>query len=173
MFSGMMLKGDSPGSGRLTGKEIRWFCIAVAAVAAVAAALYFIFRKKPQPAPFPTVEVERVTTDDVSVYGDYAGRITALMFVEVRARVEGFLEEMNVAEGSFVKKGQRLFTIDPTLYKANVEKARALLNKARATARRPATTLTAYVRSTSRTRPRALTSTMPWPPMRARKLMWW
>ena len=81
----------------------------------------------------PPVEVEKVAVGDVNIYGEYVGRIRAQQFVEVHARVEGFLESMQFAEGSYIRKGQTLFIIDPTRYKALVEKARAMLNKAEAT----------------------------------------
>ena len=80
------------------------------------------------------VEVEPVETEDVNIYGDYVGRIRAQQFVEIRARVEGFLERMLFAEGTYVEKGQTLFIIDPKVYRARVNKAKAQLNKARAQA---------------------------------------
>ena len=42
-------------------------------------------------------------------YGEYVGRIRAQQFVEVRARVEGYLENMLFAEGTYVNKNQVLF----------------------------------------------------------------
>ena len=62
------------------------------------------------------------------------GRIRAQQFVEIRARVEGYLEKMLFAEGTYIKKGQTLFVIDPRVYRARVDKAKAQLNKARAQA---------------------------------------
>ena len=64
--------------------------------------------------------------------GEYVGRIRAQQFVEIRARVEGFLEKMLFEEGTYVKKGQPLFIIDPKLYEARVNKAKAQLNKDKA-----------------------------------------
>ena len=58
----------------------------------------------------------------------------ASQFVEIRARVEGYLEKMLFAEGTYIKKGQTLFVIDPLVYRARVDKAKAQLNKARAQA---------------------------------------
>lgn len=104
--------------------------IAAVAVAAVVVACVFLFRTKPAPAAIPVVEIEKVKTDDVNIYGEYVGRIRALQFVEVHARVEGFLESMLYDEGTFIKKGETLFVIDPTMYRAAVEKAKANLNKA-------------------------------------------
>ncbi|MCH5233559.1 MAG: efflux RND transporter periplasmic adaptor subunit, partial [Muribaculaceae bacterium] len=69
-----------------------------------------------------------------NIYGEYVGRVNAHQFVEVRARVEGYLEKMLFDEGTYVEKGQTLFIIDPLLYKAEVESAKARLNKAKAQA---------------------------------------
>ncbi len=110
-----------------------WIIVAVAAVA-VGVALYFILRKEPAATVMPTVEVEDVTTDNINIYGEYVGRIRAQQFVEIHARVEVYLERMLFKEGSFIEKGQTLFVIDPRVYKAHVNKARAQLNKARAQA---------------------------------------
>lgn len=110
-----------------------WIWIAAAVViAGLAAGAAALFRKEKRDVERPVVEVQRVFPADVSVYGEYVGRIRAKQYVEVRARVEGYLESMLFAEGTFVKKGQTLFVIDPTVYRAQVMKARARLNKARA-----------------------------------------
>ena len=101
-------------------------------LAIIAVALYFIFRKRPQPEVHPTVVVQTVTTDDMEIYGEYVGRIRAQQFVEIRARVEGYLEEMLFEEGTYIKKDQVLFVIDPKLYKARVDGARAQLQKDKA-----------------------------------------
>ncbi len=97
---------------------------------------WFVFKPKPIVSDIPTVEIEDVTTQDVKVYGEYVGRIRAQQFVEVHARVEGYLESMLFKEGSFIKKGETLFIIDPKLYKAHVQRAKAQLSKARAIAKK-------------------------------------
>lgn len=94
--------------------------------------LTILHRPKLEAAPLPTVEVEEVEVDDINIYGEFVGRIRAQQFVEIRARVEGYLESMLFAEGTYIKKGQTLFIIDPRVYRANAEKAKAQLNKARA-----------------------------------------
>ena len=109
----------------------RQWIVAVAALAAVAALLIWLLRPQTQQPVYPIVAVEPVTTDNVNIYGEYVGRIRAQQFVEVHARVEGYLEQMLFAEGTHVNKGQTLFVIDPKLYRA---RARAQLNKARAQA---------------------------------------
>lgn len=83
-------------------------------------------KKEPE---IPVVTVEKVGSEDVEIYGDYVGLIRTQQFVEVRARVEGFLERMAFAEGTYVKKNQVLFVIDQRQYKAKVDKARAQLRK--------------------------------------------
>ena len=55
------------------------------------------------------------------------GQIAAKKKVFLRARVEGFLQKRNFNEGTFVKKGELLYTIEPTLYKAQVAAAEAKL----------------------------------------------
>ena len=112
----------------------RQWIVAVAARAAVAALLIWLLRPQTQQPVYPIVAVEPVTTDNVNIYGEYVGRIRAQQFVEVHARVEGYLEQMLFAEGKHVNKGQTLFVIDPKLYRARANRARAQLNKARAQA---------------------------------------
>lgn len=112
----------------------RQWIVAVAALAAVAALLIWLLRPQTQQPVYPIVAVEPVTTDNVNIYGEYVGRIRAQQFVEVHARVEGYLEQMLFAEGTHVNKGQTLFVIDPKLYRARANRARAELNKARAQA---------------------------------------
>ncbi|MDE6061217.1 MAG: biotin/lipoyl-binding protein, partial [Duncaniella sp.] len=96
-----------------------WLVVALV-ILIIAAALYFFLQPKAQPASVPTVEVETVETSNVNIYGEYVGRIRAQQFVEIHARVEGYLESMLFKEGSYIEKGQTLFVIDPQLYKAHV-----------------------------------------------------
>lgn len=123
------IKPDSP------RKRRAWFCI-ILIVMIVVAAMFFLLRPKTHTPSLPRVEVEKVHTGDVNIYGEYVGRIRAQQFVEIHARVEGYLERMCFKEGSFIKKGQTLFVIDPKLYEAHVNKARAILNKAEAQERK-------------------------------------
>ena len=111
----------------------RWIALAVALLV-IAAGLWWWLRPRPVPEVLPIVAVEPVDVEDVSIYGEYVGRIRAQQFVEIRARVEGYLERMLFAEGTYIKKGQTLFIIDPKLYRARVDKAKAQLNKAKAQA---------------------------------------
>lgn len=66
--------------------------------------LYWLLRPAPPGPDLPIVEVEPVVTDDVEIYGEYVGRIRAQQFVEIRARVEGFLEKNALRRGYLCKK---------------------------------------------------------------------
>lgn len=90
--------------------------------------LILTWPKKVQPEA-PTVIVEPAEVGDVEIFGEYVGRIRAQQFVEVRARVEGYLESMLFAEGKYVTKNQVLFVINQDQYRAKADKARAQLKK--------------------------------------------
>lgn len=107
---------------------------ATAAVVCVAVALVFLLRPKHVEEILPIVGVDTVRTRNVEVYGEFPGKIRAQQFVEVRARVEGYLEKMMFAEGTRVNKDQVLFIIDPKQYKAQVDRAEALVAKNKAIA---------------------------------------
>lgn len=93
-------------------------------------ALYFFLTREKKPVPeAPVVCVTPTQQQDVEIYGEYVGRIRAQQFVEVRARVEGFLEQMLFAEGTYVKRNQVLFVINQDQYRAKADKVRAQLKK--------------------------------------------
>jgi membrane fusion protein (multidrug efflux system) len=73
-------------------------------------------------AVFPVTSPSRADTELTS---DYVCQIHAIQHIEVRALERGYLEGIFVDEGQRVKKGQRLFQIMPTVYQAELEKARA------------------------------------------------
>ncbi len=133
-YSGKLVRmfGDKSRQARRTRR------IAAGVIAAVVIVWVVIVLMRPRQVQenYPTVEVEPVKVEDVNIYGEYVGRIRAQQFVEVRARVEGYLQQMLFAEGTYINKGQTLFVIDPTLYKAHANRARAQLNKARAQAQK-------------------------------------
>lgn len=112
----------------------KWFIGALTAILVIIIAIFIFKRNKPIAEIYPVVATQPVGIDDVKIYGDYVGRIRAQQFVEIHARVEGYLEKMLFDEGTYVKKGQVLFQIDPTIYKARAERAEAQLNKAKAQA---------------------------------------
>ena len=126
-------KGSQAGDLLKTLKWWHWLIIA-AVLAGCAVTVILLTRKHPVTPEAPIVETQMVTLRDVEIYGEYPGSIRAQLFVEVRARVEGYLEKMLFEEGSYVNKDQVLFIIDPSQYEAKVEKAKSLLQKNKALA---------------------------------------
>ena len=116
-------------------KHRKLIITAILLVVATAVVLHFLDRKEPEEI-YPVVTVEKVKQEDVAIYGEYVGRIRAQQFVEIRARVEGYLENMLFEEGTFINKNQLLFIISQDRYKARVDKAKAQLNKDMAQARK-------------------------------------
>lgn len=75
------------------------------------------------------IELDRADITQVRVMGNYTGKVRAYRTVELRARVEGYLDRMLFDEGRKVTKGEPLFQINAERYKARVEKAKAQLKK--------------------------------------------
>ena len=111
-----------------------WLWCVIIGLICGAVTIFILNRQKPVPVVYPVVATQPVGVDDVKIYGDYVGRIRAQQFVEIHARVEGYLEKMLFDEGTYIEKGQTLFQIDPVLYRARVKRAEAQLNKAKAQA---------------------------------------
>jgi RND family efflux transporter MFP subunit len=105
--------------------------------AAAAALAFFVFSgaavaQAPPNAPPPPVTVAKPVVKDVVEYDDYTGRFDAAEAVDVRSRVSGYLEAVHFRDGSLVRKGDLLFTIDRRQYQAAVDQARAAVGSARA-----------------------------------------
>lgn len=96
----------------------------------------YLTREKETIPEAPIVSIMPVQKQDVEIYGEYVGRIRAQQFVEVRARVEGFLEKMLFEEGTYVKRNQVLFVINQDQYRAKADRVRAQLKKDEAQARK-------------------------------------
>jgi membrane fusion protein (multidrug efflux system) len=80
--------------------------------------------------PPPTVVVAEVNQRTIPIYSEFVGQTRAIETVELRARVEGILQKVYFREGSPIKKGQLLFTIDKRPFEAALQSARALAAKA-------------------------------------------
>jgi len=83
-------------------------------------------------APPVSVVVTPVIQKTVPIITEFAARAEARDTVELRARVEAFLEGIHFQEGRPVKKGQLLFTLDNRKYEAELQNAKAQLAKAKA-----------------------------------------
>ena len=77
------------------------------------------------------VSVAAVVSRDIATTDEFTGRVAAVETVELRPRVGGYIERVDYVEGSEVKKGQVLFTIDASTYRAELERAQADLSRAR------------------------------------------
>ena len=80
-----------------------------------------------KPAPFP---VQTVTTQDATVYQEYTARIEGQQNVEIRSKVNGFIEKIYVDEGQVVKKGQILFKLETQTLNQDGSAARAMVQAA-------------------------------------------
>ena len=69
---------------------------------------------------------------DVTDYVDFTGRTAAIESVEVRARVDGYLDSVHFEAGSLVKKGDVLFVIDQRPFVRELNRAKAQLEQAQA-----------------------------------------
>ena len=88
-------------------------------------------RQKAPPAPAPAaVSVAEVTEREVMEWDEYTGRLEPVESVEVRARVNGYLESIHFEDGALVKKGDLLFVIDPRPYKTEFDRTEAELARA-------------------------------------------
>ncbi len=87
---------------------------------------------RPVQASVPRVVITTPEQRAVLEYEDLPGRIDATEDVEVKARVNGYLNTIEFKEGTEVKKGDLLFTIDPREYQAEVESATASVQQAQA-----------------------------------------
>lgn len=84
------------------------------------------------PPPPPEVIVANPVERDVTQYLLYTGTVEASERVELRARVQGFLEKVNFQPGQRVKKDEVLFEIDPRQYQAAVSQAKAAVEAQKA-----------------------------------------
>ena len=78
------------------------------------------------------VEVAQVEQRDVPIYGEWIGTLDGLVDADVRAQVTGYLLKQAYVEGSFVRRGQLLFEIDPRPFEAVLDQAKAQLVQAQA-----------------------------------------
>jgi len=78
------------------------------------------------PAP-PAVTVSQPIQRELVEWDEYTGQFAAMEYVEIRARVSGYLTEIHFQDGQLVKEGDLLFVIDPRPYEATLAAARAQL----------------------------------------------
>ena len=116
----------------------------------------------------PAVTVERVVAEDVRSTSSFTGRIEAMDKVDLRARVEGFLEKRLFTEGADVKEGDLLFVIEKGLYQAAVDEARPASKRRKRRSSSPTSRSNAKRSWSARTSRHRRSSTRS-PPSRARR----
>jgi len=82
---------------------------------------------EPAQMPPPVVQVYVTTTTDVPIFREFVGETLGDINVDIAARVQGFLEKRHFNEGSFVKVGQLLYTIESQPFEEKVAKAQSEL----------------------------------------------
>jgi membrane fusion protein (multidrug efflux system) len=89
-------------------------------------------QNKGGPPPTPEVAVVTIQPQQVVIKTELAGRTSANLVAEVRPQVGGIIQKRLFSEGSDVKAGQELFQIDPALYQAALDNAKAALSRSEA-----------------------------------------
>lgn len=90
-------------------------------------------KKETPPAPKPLeISILTVLNQDVKVESEYTGQTYGQSDIQINPRVDGIIMSLNFKEGSFVKKGQLLYSIDPLPYKAKVDEAEGTLAESQA-----------------------------------------
>jgi membrane fusion protein (multidrug efflux system) len=117
-------------------KEVKWaFCLLLGAGVSGLAGCSTNRKMESKEVRQLVLPVTQVVARDTIMHHEYVADIQAVRNVELRARVEGFLEKIYVDEGQHVKKGQLLFSINDEEYKAEMAKAKANLESAKAEAK--------------------------------------
>jgi RND family efflux transporter MFP subunit len=84
------------------------------------------------PPATPTVEVATVVQRDVPIQGQWVGTLQGYVNAQIQPQVTGYLVRQDYQEGSFVRKGQVLFEIDPRPFQAALDQAKGQLAQAEA-----------------------------------------
>jgi multidrug efflux system membrane fusion protein len=126
-------------SNKLSRDRRLWTAIgSLTALAAVVSALFGLGGPKAQASANPAapqatpVSVAAVAESEVTAWDEFSGRLEAVERVDVRSRVAGAVQAVHFREGSLVKKGDLLVTIDPAPYAADAERAEAQVAAAQA-----------------------------------------
>ena len=88
--------------------------------------------KAASPLPSPEVEVASVVQKDVPIYSEWVATLDGYVNAQIQPQVTGYVIRQTYKEGSFVRKGQILFQIDPRPFQALLDQANAQLAQAQA-----------------------------------------
>src|ERR1700739_2810248 len=84
------------------------------------------------PIPSPEVKVASVVQKDVPIYSEWVATLDGYVNAQIQPQVTGYVIRQTYKEGSFVRKGQILFQIDPRPFQALLDQANAQLAQAQA-----------------------------------------
>ena len=82
--------------------------------------------------PAPEVEVASVVQKDVPIFSEWVATLDGYVNAQIQPQVTGYVIRQTYKEGSFVRKGQMLFQIDPRPFQALLDQASAQLAQAQA-----------------------------------------
>lgn len=82
--------------------------------------------------PPPEVEISEVVQKDVPIYGEWVATLDGYVNAQIQPQVTGYIIKQLYKEGSFVRKGQVLFEIDPRPFQAVLDQAKAQLAQSEA-----------------------------------------
>ena len=82
--------------------------------------------------PALSVRVVKAVQEDVPVYGDWIATLDGYVNAQIQPQVTGYLVKQLYREGSYVRKDQILFQIDPQTFQANLDQAKAQLAQTQA-----------------------------------------
>lgn len=128
----VQLQGFPNGRSRPRALAALAVCLAVSLTACDRAQEADKAKQAAAAAPPPAVVVAEVLRRSVPIYSEFVGQTDARETVEIRARVQAFLDAQHFTEGTIVKKDQLLFTLDKREYQAKLQIAKAELEVAMA-----------------------------------------
>ncbi len=125
-------KGDETLATRLRSMPRLAVAAAVLAVVVVAALLWTGGERNAAPPQFgpPPVTVSKPLVDERIEWKEFTGQFEAAEYVEVRARVSGYLKSVHFEDGKLVTKGDLLFVIEPEPFELALANAKAQLAEA-------------------------------------------
>jgi RND family efflux transporter MFP subunit len=113
-------------------KHMAWALVGVIVTILLIAVTHSGAKPTAQLPPRPGVEVAPVERRDVPIYGEWIGTLQGLVTANVKAQVTGYLLRRDYKEGSYVRKGQLLYEIDPRPFSAALAQAKGQLAQAEA-----------------------------------------
>src|SRR6201987_3371480 len=116
----------------LKPKYAAWAIGALVAVIVVNLAVHSGAKTSTNAQPTPVIEVAVAEQKDVPVYGEWIGTLSGQVNADIKAQVTGYLLKQKYKEGSYVRKGELLFEIDPRPFQAALDQAKGQLDQAQA-----------------------------------------